>query len=46
MPLIFGPDELGLMAAVRAVFDPAGLANPGKVIPTAQCREWRPWSDE
>jgi glycolate oxidase subunit GlcD len=46
MPLIFGPDELGLMAAVRAVFDPKGLANPGKVIPTAQCREWRPWSDE
>jgi glycolate oxidase subunit GlcD len=44
MPLIFGPDDLGLMAAVRSVFDPAGLANPGKVVPTAQCREWRPWS--
>ena len=44
MPLVFGPDELGLMAAVRRVFDPAELANPGKVIPTAQCREWRPWS--
>ena len=45
MPLVFGPDELGLMAAVRRVFDPDGRANPGKVIPTAQCREWRPWSD-
>ena len=44
MPLVFGPDELGLMAAVRRVFDPEELANPGKVIPTAQCREWRPWS--
>jgi FAD/FMN-containing dehydrogenase len=44
MPLVFGPDDLGLMAAVRRVFDPDGLANPGKVVPTAQCREWRPWS--
>jgi glycolate oxidase subunit GlcD len=45
MPLVFGPDDLGLMAAVRRVFDPDGRANSGKVIPTAQCREWRPWSD-
>jgi glycolate oxidase subunit GlcD len=44
MPLIFSPDDLGLMAAVRRAFDPAGLANPGKVVPTAQCAEWRPWS--
>ena len=44
MPLVFGPDDLGLMAAVRGVFDPDGRANPGKVIPAAQCREWRPWS--
>ncbi len=44
MPLVFGPDELGLMAAVRRAFDPDEQANPGKVIPTAQCREWRPWS--
>jgi len=44
MPLIFGPDDLALMAAVRRVFDPSGLANPGKVVPTAQCAEWRPWS--
>ena len=44
LPLVCGPDELGLMAAVRRVFDPAERANPGKVIPTAACREWRPWS--
>ena len=44
MPLIFSPEDLGAMAAVRAVFDPDGRANPGKVIPTAQCREWTPWS--
>ena len=36
--------DLGAMAAVRAAFDPEGRANPGKVIPTAQCREWSPWS--
>ncbi|MDP3774280.1 MAG: FAD-linked oxidase C-terminal domain-containing protein [Gemmatimonadales bacterium] len=45
MPLVFGPDELGLMAAARRAFDPEARANRGKVIPTAQCREWRPWSD-
>ncbi|MFI5278999.1 MAG: FAD-linked oxidase C-terminal domain-containing protein [Gemmatimonadales bacterium] len=44
MPLIFSPDDLGIMAAVRSAFDPSGMANPGKVIPTSSCREWRPWS--
>jgi glycolate oxidase subunit GlcD len=44
MSLIFGPDELGLMAATRRAFDPEARANPGKVVPTAQCSEWRPWS--
>jgi glycolate oxidase subunit GlcD len=44
MPLVFSPDDLGLMSAVRGAFDPSGRANPGKVIPTASCREWRPWS--
>jgi FAD/FMN-containing dehydrogenase len=43
MPLIFGPDDLGYMTAVRRAFDPDGRANPGKVVPTAQCNEWRPW---
>ncbi len=33
MGLIYGPAELGAMRAVRHVFDPLGLANPGKVIP-------------
>jgi FAD/FMN-containing dehydrogenase len=44
MPLTFGPDDLGAMSAVRRAFDPAGIANPGKVIPAHACREWRPWS--
>ena len=34
MPLLFGPDDLGTMLRLRAAFDPAGLANPGKVFPT------------
>ncbi len=33
MPLVYGPDELGAMDAVRAVFDPLGRWNPGKVLP-------------
>ena len=44
MPLIFSADDLGLMAAVRGAFDPLGVANPGKVVPSASCREWRPWA--
>jgi glycolate oxidase len=43
MPLVFGPDDLGLMRAVRDVFDPSGLANPGKVLP-ADAGSWGPWS--
>ena len=35
MHLIYGPAELALMNAVRDVFDPARLANPGKVLPDA-----------
>ena len=37
MELVFSPGELQLMAAVKAVFDPLGLCNPGKVLPT-DCR--------
>jgi len=33
--LIFGEDDLALMRRVRAVFDPDGRANPGKIFPTA-----------
>jgi glycolate oxidase subunit GlcD len=40
MPLVFGDPELEAMAAVRRVFDPRGLANPGKVLPVRFCREW------
>jgi glycolate oxidase subunit GlcD len=38
MPLAFSPADLEAMAAVRAVFDPQGLCNPGKVLPVRRCR--------
>jgi glycolate oxidase len=34
MPTMFTPADLALMQVVRAVFDPRGLCNPGKVFPT------------
>ncbi len=34
MPLLFGSDDLATMLRLRSVFDPAGLCNPGKVLPT------------
>jgi glycolate oxidase len=34
MPSMFGPDDLEAMQRLRRGFDPAGLANPGKVFPT------------
>jgi glycolate oxidase subunit GlcD len=40
MPWIFDAETLGAMHAVRLVFDPAELANPGKVVPVHACREW------
>ncbi len=33
MPLLFSPDDLRVMAELRAVFDPANRSNPGKVLP-------------
>jgi FAD/FMN-containing dehydrogenase len=33
MDLVHSPADLAAMAAVKAVFDPRGLVNPGKVIP-------------
>nr|BAL57469.1 FAD dependent oxidoreductase [uncultured Bacteroidetes bacterium] len=33
MPLQFAPHELELMKALKRVFDPKGLLNPGKVFP-------------
>ena len=35
MDLVFSPVELDLMAAIKAVFDPMNLCNPGKVLPLA-----------
>ena len=43
MGLVFGPDDLALMDAVRGAFDPSGLANPGKVIPPLEGAPWGPW---
>jgi glycolate oxidase subunit GlcD len=40
MELIFDPDTLAAMGAVRRAFDPAERANPGKVVPVRYCREW------
>ncbi len=34
MPRMFGPDDLDAMQRLRRAFDPAGLANPGKIFPT------------
>ncbi len=34
MPKMFTADDLDVMGRVRAAFDPAGLCNPGKVLPT------------
>ena len=33
MPLVFSPRELEVLRAVKGVFDPLGLCNPGKVVP-------------
>ncbi len=35
MSLVFTPQELEALRGVRAVFDPLGLCNPGKVLPDA-----------
>ena len=34
MPLLFGEQDLEAMQRLRRAFDPAGLANPGKIFPT------------
>ena len=34
MPLMFSADDLETMQRLRRAFDPAGIANPGKVFPT------------
>ena len=41
MCLQFRPEELAQYHAVKAAFDPAGLLNPGKAVPTlARCAEF------
>ncbi|NCC40664.1 MAG: FAD-binding protein [Gammaproteobacteria bacterium] len=38
----FSPEELGQFHAVKAAFDPQGLLNPGKGVPTPRrCSEYR-----
>ncbi len=34
MPLMFGEADLEAMQRVRAAFDPNGVSNPGKILPT------------
>ena len=42
LPLIFNADDMDAMLRVRAAFDPTGLCNPGKIIPTSRsCGEAR-----
>ncbi|MES2772371.1 MAG: FAD-linked oxidase C-terminal domain-containing protein [Pseudomonadota bacterium] len=42
MCLQFTPSEIALFHRLKWAFDPAGLLNPGKAIPTpARCREYR-----
>ena len=38
---IFTPASLAAMCGLREVFDPERRANPGKVIPSHRCQEWR-----
>jgi len=40
MDMIFSPDSLATMCALRQVFDPDRRSNPGKVVPMHSCREW------
>ena len=35
MPMMFAPADLAAQASMRAAFDPTGLANPTKVLPSA-----------
>lgn len=49
LPLIFSNDDMETMLRVRVAFDPTGLCNPGKIIPTLSgCGEKRAnvdWSE-
>ncbi len=42
MPLLFSEDDLEMMRRIKAVFNPQGTFNPGKVLPTGKmCGELR-----
>jgi glycolate oxidase subunit GlcD len=41
MESIFSAETLDAMCRLRDVFDPDRRANPGKVVPTHSCSEWR-----
>jgi len=34
MPMMFGPHDLQAQASMRSAFDPLGIANPFKVLPS------------
>jgi glycolate oxidase subunit GlcD len=40
MAMVFSDDEMAVMCDIRRAFDPAGLANPAKILPVRICREW------
>ncbi len=42
MPKMFTEDDLAVMQRLRTAFDPAGLCNPGKVLPTPRLCGERP----
>jgi glycolate oxidase len=42
MPRMFTDDDLDTMQMLRCAFDPAGLANPGKIFPTPRLCGERP----
>jgi glycolate oxidase len=35
LPMAFSPDEIALMHAIKRAFDPSGILNPGKMLPSA-----------
>lgn len=42
MPMIFDQASLDAMLAIREIFNPTGLCNPGKAVPAPRmCREYR-----
>jgi glycolate oxidase len=42
MPTMFGEVDLATMDRVRGAFDPDGICNPGKVLPTPRLCGERP----